>query len=185
MVVPRSACGRIGVATWVVAGLLAWGESSWGEGFRLESAGGQGGFSANESGREFHQAQAFVAWNLPWSWDLGKEWGLQSRLDLAAGWLGDNGHDAAIGSAGPSLVLGRKRLPLSLEGGVHPTLLSDYEFGLKDFGTYVQFTTHVGLNWDFARHWSVGYRFEHMSNAGLAAPNPGLNLHVFGLSYRF
>jgi len=164
---------------------MAWGEPGRAEAFRLEAAGARGGFSANESGREFHKVEGFMNWNLPWSWELGKEWGLQPRLDLAAGWLGDGGQDAAIWSVGPSLVLGRKRLPLSLEGGVHPTGLSADRFGSKDFGTYIQFTSHVGLNWNFARHWSVGYRFEHMSNAHLGTPNPGLNLHVFGLSYRF
>jgi hypothetical protein len=48
-----------------------------------------------------------------------------------------------------------------------------------------QFTSHLGVNWDFAPHWRVGYRFQHMSNAGLATPNPGLNLHIFSVSYRF
>jgi hypothetical protein len=41
------------------------------------------------------------------------------------------------------------------------------------------------LNWDFATHWRLGYRFQHMSNAGLSQPNPGLNMHMFALSYLF
>ncbi len=46
-----------------------------------------------------------------------------------------------------------------------------------------QFTSHVGLNWDFAEHWRLGYRFQHISNADLAKPNPGLNMHLVTLSY--
>jgi hypothetical protein len=74
---------------------------------------------------------------------------------------------------------------VSLEGGFSPTFLSRHVFSEKDVGTYVQFTSHVGLNWDFAAHWQLAYRFEHISNAGLSSHNPGLNLHVFGLTYRF
>lgn len=106
---------------------MAWGGLGRAEAFRLEAAGARGGFSANESGREFSKVEGFISWNLPWSWELGKEWGLQSRLDLSAGWLGNGGRAAAIWSVGPSLVLGRMRLPLTLEGGVHPTGLS-YRF---------------------------------------------------------
>ena len=59
---------------------------------------------------DFHQAELFGNWNLPWGWDLGKEWHLQSRLDLSAGWLGDRSQNAAIGTLGPTLVLSRARL---------------------------------------------------------------------------
>jgi hypothetical protein len=62
-------------------------------------------------------------------------------------------------------------------------LLSSYKFETRSFGTDIQFTSHVGLNWDFAAHWRLGYRFQHMSNASLSRDNPGLNLHLLALSY--
>jgi hypothetical protein len=31
----------------------------------------------------------------------------------------------------------------------------------------------------------VGYRFQHMSNASIYNRNPGLELHLLELSYRF
>ncbi len=185
MVNSKRACPWISVPSWVVAGLLTWGSLGWAEGFRLESAGVRGGLSANNDRQEFTQAEVFGNWNLPWNWDLGKKWRLQSRLDVSGGWLGDRGDDAAVGTLGPTLVLSRARLPLSLEGGSSPTLLSNHEFGSKSLGMDFQFTSHVGLNWDFARHWRLGYRFQHMSNAGLSSDNPGLNMHLFGLSYCF
>jgi hypothetical protein len=83
------------------------------------------------------------------------------------------------------VVLSRGRLPVSLDGGVSPTLLSRSEFGSKDFGTDIQFTSHIGVNWDFAAHWRLGYRFQHMSNADLVPQNRGLNMHMFALSYVF
>jgi len=155
------------------------------EGFRLESVGVRGGVPASRSAQDFNQAEAFANFDLPWGWELGKDWHLQTRVDLSAGWLGDWGNDAAILKAGPSVVLGRERLPVSLEAGVCPTLMSEDNFGSKHFGTAFQITSHVGLNWDFARHWRLGARFQHMSNAGLGSKNPGLNMFMFALSHRF
>lgn len=123
--------------------------------------------------------------NLPWGWELGKEWHLQTRLDSSAGSLGETGCNAAILTGGASLVLGRERFPVSCELGVSPTLLSQSGFETKDFGMDLQFTSHLGLNWDLAAHWRLSYRIQHMSNAGLAAQNPGLNLHMISLSYVF
>src|ERR1041384_7387353 len=98
--------------------------ASQAQGFRLESAGARGGASLSEgAGRNFHQAEAFVNWNLPWRWVLGANWWLQSRLDASAGWLGSSFNDAFIGTVGPSLLLRRERFPLSDSLGFSPTLL--------------------------------------------------------------
>ena len=173
------------ISALVVGCQLLWAAPGRAEDFRLESVGARGGVSANEGRDEFHQAELFGNWNLLWGWDLGKEWHLQSRLDLSVGWLGDSSQSATVGTLGPTLVLGRAWWPVSLEGGVSPTLLSSYKFESKSLGTDVQFTSHVGLNWDFAAHWRLGYRFQHMSNADLSRDNPGLNMHMLALSYVF
>jgi hypothetical protein len=126
-----------------------------------------------------------VYWNLPWRWILGDNWPLQSRLDASAGWLGRVGTDAAMVTLGPTLVLHYKELPVSLEGGASLTGLTQDKFGSKNLGTRFQITSHVGVNWDFASHLRASYHFQHMSNAGIREPNPGLNLHVFAVSYLF
>jgi hypothetical protein len=145
----------------------------------------RGGLSSNLTGRTFNQAEVFANWNLPWGWDLGKDWHLQSQLDLSGGWLTDGNDNAFIGTLGPALLLGRARLPVSLDGGVSPTVISWYDFQSRDFGSYIQFTSYAGLNWDFAAHWRLGYRFQHMSNSDLSSHNRGLNMHMFALSYVF
>ncbi len=185
MGVPKKNCRWISVASGVIVCLLSGGWPSRAGEFRLDSAGVRGGSSLNHGGSSYNELQGFMNWNLPWSWDLGKDWHLQSRLDFSAGWLGNRGTDAAIGTVGPSLVLRRERLPLSLEAGTGPTLLSRHVFPADDLGSALQFSTFVGLNWDFAKHWSVGYRFDHISNGGLSSPNPGLRMHLLSLSYRF
>lgn len=154
--------------------------------WRLESVGARGGFSANDSGTDFYIAESFLNVDMPWGWNLGStNWHLQSRLDYSIGWLGHSADNALVTTLGPSLVLTWTKLPLSLEGGVSPTLLSQSDFGSKDFGIPFQFTSHAGLNWDFASHFRLGYRYQHMSNASLSSHNPGLNMHLFGLSYLF
>ena len=155
------------------------------EGFRLESAGVPRGLFAQqqrlglspggtvcqlESAVEMGYGQRMV------SADAGGffDW-------LAGGSRQRRGHRDGRAERGP----GPRELPVSLEGGVSPTGLSRSEFGSKDFGTEIQFTSHVGLNWDFATHWRLSYRFQHMSNADLGTKNPGLNLNMLALSYVF
>lgn len=158
---------------------------SRGESFRLDSVGARGGLSLNQGTREFYEGEVFSNWDLPWAWDLGKGWHLQSRVELAGGWLGDVGKDAAMGTLGPAVALSWGRLPLTLSGGVGPTLISRHEFAEANLGMALQFTTHAELEWQFAPHWSLGYRFEHISNADLSPHNPGLSMHLLGLSYHF
>ncbi len=179
-------CCRDRFVKWAAIGLLLAAVAGARAGdFSFESAGARFGVGASSSNRDFHQAEAFVDWNLPWHWDLGAKLDLQSRLDLSAGWLGNSHSSGAVGTLGPLLALGRERFPISIEGGAGATILSRWEFETKDFGDAVQFTSHIGLYWDIAQHWRLGYRFQHMSNAGISQSNPGLNLHMLALSYRF
>lgn len=177
--------GWLGARVLVIGSMLIAKPRCPAQGFTLESAGARFGFYAGGAGSAFHQGEAFVNWDLPWEWDLGSLWSLQTRLDASLGWLGQAGDNAAIGSVGPSLLLARERFPLSLEGGVSPTILTHSNFPAKDFGIPFQFTSHVGLNLDVTSHFRLSYRFQHMSNGGLDGRNPGLNLHLLGLSYLF
>jgi hypothetical protein len=151
----------------------------------LESFGALGGIPGNNSSRFFNQAEFVADWTLPLGWELGKDWHLQSRLDLTGGWLGDFGNNAGIFTAGPSLVLARPPFPVTLVGGVSPTILTRTIFGSKDFGINFQFTTYIGLDVNFARHWRFTYHYQHMSDAHLSDKNPALNMQMFGISYVF
>ena len=151
----------------------------------LESAGARFGFSPEGAGHGFHQAEAFVNLDLPWNWDLGASWLLQSRLEASAGWIGESSDSAAIATLGPTLALGQHSFPFSFECGISPTVLTRSDFPTKDFGIPFQFTSHGGANFDITSHIRLSYRFQHMSNASLSRHNPGLNLQVFGLSYLF
>jgi hypothetical protein len=88
-------------------------------------------------------------------------------------------------SVGPGLSLTSPRKRLLLGVGVNPSLVSKTEYGREDIGGPFQFTLYAGLSWIFYRGWSVDYRYQHMSNAGIYSQNPGINQHMFGLSYNF
>jgi hypothetical protein len=152
--------------------------------FQFHSAGVRMGFPAENTSNNFLQTEVFLDYNL-WRWNLSTNWDLQSRLDISAGWLGQRGDAAFIGTLGPSLELRRAGFPLSLEGGSSPTYISRYHFSSTDLGENVQFTSHIGLFCDVTSRWRVGYRFQHMSNAGIRKPNPGFNLHMLSISYLF
>ena len=151
-----------------------------------ESVGARGGFSfsGTQTG-DLSSVEAFANWNLPWKLESSSGWYLDTRLNLSAGWLGGNGVNGAVATLSPAVALGRRHFPLWLEGGLGPTFISEYHFGSVNFGQELQFTSFLGLNVDLTSHWRLGYRYQHMSNAGLAPSNPGLNLNMFALSYVF
>jgi lipid A 3-O-deacylase len=69
--------------------------------------------------------------------------------------------------------------------GVYPTYIGLSKFGTEDFGESFQFTSEIGVSLNFCNRWTVGYRFQHMSNAGISNENPGLNTHTVELGFRF
>jgi len=158
---------------------------SWAEGAEWGAAGFRTGFSATSRQDHFSQHELYGTHNLPWRWQSDSGWHLQTRLDLSAGVIHGRGEEGFIGTLGPTLVLGKGDFPLTLEVGSSATILSKDEFGRVNFGVPFQFTSHAGIDYQIFRQLSVGYRFQHMSNAGISYYNPGLDLHMFAISYRF
>ncbi len=72
--------------------------------------------------------------------------------------------------------------------GIGINTLSDlYETRDRRFSTRLQFSDHLAAGRSFgdADAIELSYRFVHYSNAGIRRPNPGVNLHVLRLEYRF
>jgi len=176
---------RCGAGALLLSALLAASPKCFGQDIRWESVGIRFGFYPYGDVEDFHAGDIFANWTLPWGWDLNPVWHLQTRLDGSAGWLGEDGKDAAVFSLGPSFCLSRYNVPLSFEIGASPTALTRTDFPGKDLGFPVQFASHAALNLNLGSHVRLIYRLQHMSNGGLAKPNPGLNLHMFGVSYLF
>lgn len=183
------------------------------EGPHFESAGVRNGFSHTGQRYEFRQSEAFVSWTLPWTAAFGDDWSLGTRLQASAGWLSRAETGGFVGTLGPAAVLERRGCPLAVVAGVSPTWISRHTFphvddervvsedptdyvyypdGSKelrhkylDFGSHFHFTSHIGVRLLLGGHVELGYRFQHMSNAGIGERNPGRNLHMFSISARF
>lgn len=169
----------------LVTGLATIATAGAGNGFNFESAGVRYGFGANNLSQDFQKIEATTGLNLPLKWDLGRTWVLKPRLEFSLGAFGNNHQSAAIGSVGMALAIAPARSPVSLAGGFSVTGLGRRDYASRDLGSYLQFTSSVGLFWKIKDHVRVGYQFQHMSNGGLARDNQGINMNVLSLEYCF
>ena len=57
----------------------------------------------------------------------------------------------------------------------------------RQFGSAFQFGDHVGAGVRFGEkgQFDIGYRYQHLSNAGIKQPNQGINFHELRLQYHF
>jgi len=57
----------------------------------------------------------------------------------------------------------------------------------RKFGSSFQFGDHVGVGVRFGEkgRYDIGYRYQHLSNAGIKDPNQGINFNQLRLQYRF
>lgn len=139
---------------------------------------------------------AAVQWD--WSGDLVSlgSWSLAGYWEASLSyWDGDNGRtgNGDLGEIGFTPVF--RLLPRSqwgalrpyVEGGIGVHLMSDTEFGDRDFDIAFAFGDHLGTGVRFGANeaFEVGYRFQHLSNASIGDDNPGINFHLLRLGYDF
>ena len=69
--------------------------------------------------------------------------------------------------------------------GVH--LLSETRIADLDLSSNLQFGSLIGFGVSFGemRRFELGYRFQHISNAGIEEPNDGIDLHLLRFLYRY
>lgn len=74
-----------------------------------------------------------------------------------------------------------------LEAGLGVHLLSKKHIGLRDLGSTFQFGTHAGFGARFGGNaqYDLSWRIEHLSNAGIREPNPGINFSMVRFGYRW
>ena len=170
----------------IVTILIVWGFlSSEAMALDLQMLGLRGGISDHRNEEDFTQYEGFATWNLLWSWNLASNWSLTTYIEVNAGLLKGGGESGFVGSIGPGLNFTGFKDKISILMGVNPTVISKHTFGDEDLGGPIQFTSHIGIDLNFVRHCVIGYRFQHMSNFVFYDSNPGLNLHMIEIGYRF
>ncbi len=132
----------------------------------------------------FNSAQITVSRAFGSAVALESGWELQPRGTFSVGILRGQGETATIASLGPDVVLqeaGAER-GWFLQAGIHPTLISETDFGTRRLGSTVQFTSYAGAGFRLGAEHSLLFHIQHMSNADLDRENDGVNQLV--LSYR-
>lgn len=177
---------RIFFSVSIVTFLVGWGALfSEAMALDLQILGLRGGISDHRNKEDFTQYEGFATWNLPWSWNLASNWSLTAYIEANAGLLKGSGESAFVGSIGPGLYFKGFKDKISILMGVNPTVISKHTFGDEDLGGPIQFTSHIGIDFNFVQHVAIGYRFQHMSNFVFYDPNPGVNLHMIEIGYLF
>jgi len=173
-----------GVIILLAAFILSAGQAAAGE-TDLWQIGGRLGFSDGRNDEDFSQAEVFAARQLPLPFASGDRLSSAVLLEASAGLLSGANTHGFVGAVGPGLAIDLWGERLRLKAGISPTVISQDRYGDEDLGGPIQFTSHVGASVKIYQAAALGYRFQHMSNAGLYRRNPGLNLHVVEVSWRF
>lgn len=134
---------------------------------------------------DFKKYELFFYWYLPLAWQHKSGWILATRLDFTGAALHSSGTTGFLGSIGPSVAVRKTGWPVAIDMGVSPAFLSEDRYGVEDLSGHLQFLTHGGITLLPVRRLGIGYEFQHVSNAEIQQPNPGLNMHNIKISYRF
>jgi hypothetical protein len=143
------------------------------------------GIDDGRNDEDLTQFEAFALYDLPWNWKLGSDWQLATAVEMNAGALHGGGDTAFVGSAGPALSLLSPAKTFVLLAGINPTVISEDNIGDEELGGPLQFTSHIGLSYTIQQRLIFGYRYQHMSNAGIYSANPGVNMHMLEIGFRF
>jgi hypothetical protein len=149
------------------------------------SIGLRGGVYDGRNDENFKQYESFITWTLPWIWHPHRNWTIVTYFEANASVLRADGESAFVGSIGPGIYFSGFKEKLDISMGINPTIVSKPKFGGENLGGQINFTSHIGLNLNFTRHFSIGYRLQHMSNGVIYEHNPGLNMHMIEVGYRF
>ena len=110
-------------------------------------------------------------------------WQISHYIDLAfGGWNGEHGTVYDLGLT-PVFRFQRASGSPYFEAAIGFHMISDLEFrGETETSTRFQFGDHVGVGFIRGRYdWSL--RLQHLSNAGIRDPNPGINFLQLRLQY--
>ena len=153
---------------------------------------------AGNEGTEIWRFGLQWKWQQRWfterSWNLGAYWDLQLgrwRGPLRAGQR-DAG-DQEVWDIGLTPVFRLERAERSalvpyVEAAIGFHMLSDLRVNFQRlFSTRFQYGDHIGVGARFGgrQRWDASLRLQHLSNGGLARPNPGINFVQLRLQYHF
>lgn len=175
---------RLKVLCWAIVLFVFAGSPAFAEEEMRRTVGLRAGAGDGRNNESFWQYEAYASYTLPWYWKFTTDWTAGLNIGANAGYLSCEG-GAFVGSFGLGLYLTTPHRRAVFSVGLYPTYLGRSSFGKDDLGGSFHFTSVVGLNYNLNKSITIGYRFQHMSNAGTSNRNPGLNMHMVEVGYRF
>ncbi len=168
----------------MVAG-LAWGHP-------VQAVDGTAVEAGRGNSTDMGQIGLIRQWDRQWFTD--GDWFLGGYWEASVGrWKSDSAGGKTIWDIGltPVFRLQPKAnvgLRPYIEGAVGAHYISDSQVDAsRDMGSNFQFGSHlsVGLVFGGKGQFDLGYRYQHLSNANLESPNPGINFQQVRLAYLF
>ena len=111
---------------------------------------------------------------------LGRKWQLTGYWEFSAA-LWDNAVESTA-DLGITPVFRFERGSFHVEAAIGLHFVQTHISAARVFSTAVQFGDHVGIGWR-SGHWEYAARLQHLSNAGLDHPNPGINFVLIRAQY--
>jgi len=132
-------------------------------------------------------------WNWNRKWFEAGDWHLTGYWEASLGhWSGDGAGAETLWDVGITPVFRLQpnsgKTGLYLEGAVGAHLLSENRINnSRAFGSSFNFGSHIGFGATFGDRgqYDLGYRLQHLSNAGLKDPNDGINFHQARFTYNY
>lgn len=152
--------------------------------------------SDNSNNANVNLARLGVQWGWKKRWLEGDGWHLGGYWDLQAGYWDNrsaNKTSSSVGELAFTPVFRVQQNQVSgfspyAEIGVGAHLISKTSVSpQRQFGTAFQFGSHIGLGARFGPKgaYEIGYRYQHLSNAGIKNPNNGINFQLLRFGYWF
>jgi hypothetical protein len=136
-------------------------------------------------------ARVTLRWNWDKRWSLGQSWNITGFWEAGLGyWDGDGAGARSLWDLGitPVFRFSPNSSNFYLEAAVGAHLLSETRINNRRiFGSSFNFGDHIGFGWSFGEknRYELGYRLQHLSNAGISDPNDGINFHQIRFGYNY
>ena len=147
-----------------------------------------GGFSEKNSVKKLGVIAGFNQAEPLWA---GQNWELALRHELElSGWRVPQAKNILELGYSPFLRFQQRRegARFFVEASIGVRLLSDtWLSDTKTLSTHFQFSDQIGAGVQFGQqhNQTLGLRIQHLSNAGIKRPNPGINFANIYYTYRF
>lgn len=148
--------------------------------------------AAHATTDQVHKAGLVAGWARPDPLWQGSQWQLALRHEVELSfWRAPRGQDVVEFGYSPVLRLERPtargnlffvEASIGVRGLSHTRVSAD-----RDLNSHFQFSDVLGAGWQWGPQGrsTLGVRFQHLSNAGIKEPNPGINFGQIYYRQRF